>query len=305
MDIYYIDRKTGEKKKEIVAGEAYIKWIYKTRSGSFLLESVFKRKLFSLLYGYLQDLSLSKKKISSFIKDLDIDMSESEEEPEQYKTFNAFFARRLKKDARPVSSLREHLISPADGRLLAYEKIDIEQMIQVKGQEYSLEELFQNRKLAREYQQGVCIVIRLCPCDYHRFHFPDSGIPGKVIKIKGHYYSVNPIALKQIKKVYCQNKREITLFHSEQFGKMTLIEVGATCVGSIVQTYEPEKPVKKGQEKGYFKFGGSTIIMFIKEGIIQVDEDLLQNSLEGLETKVNMGESHAKTKDSISFLLYR
>ncbi|QEK11433.1 phosphatidylserine decarboxylase [Crassaminicella thermophila] len=295
MDIYYIDRKTGQRMKEIVAGDKFLKWIYDTKPGNTLLEIFVKRKIFSFLYGKLQDTSFSRKKIKGFVQKLSIDMSEAERECiEDYKTFNDFFARNLKKEARPIDLEKKHLISPADGRVLAYENIHKDKVIQVKGSLYTLEEFFCDRNLAKEYDQGACIVIRLCPADYHRFHFPDSGIPYASKNIKGQYYSVNPIALKKIMGLYCQNKREITVFYSDNFGKMILAEVGATCVGSIIQTYKEKKQVYKGEEKGYFKFGGSTVIMFLKKGEINIDKDLLYNTQKGIETKVNMGECLGK-----------
>jgi phosphatidylserine decarboxylase len=291
MSIYYIDRQTGEKKKEVVAGDKLIKLIYDTAPGRKMLEYFFKRKLFSTLLGAFYSLPYSKRKIVNFAKEMDIDLAEAEKEnPEDYLNFNEFFFRRLKEEVRPISMDCDHLISPADGRLLAYENINIHQLLQVKGQEYSLAELLQDNKLAMEFQHGVCMIVRLNPSDYHRFHFPDSGIPGPFKRVAGDYYSVNPMALRKIPRVYCQNKRELSQFDSDNFGKILYIEIGATCVGSIVQTYTPGEFVRKGQEKGYFKFGGSTVILFLKKGIVQVDEDILYNSGMFLETKVKMGE---------------
>ena len=126
---------------------------------------------------------------------------------------------------------------------------------------------------------------------YHRFHFPDYGIPTEHIHIKGHYYSVNPIALHKVAEIYCQNKREITIFNSQNFNKILLLEVGATCVGSIIQTFEPGEVVSKGDEKGYFKFGGSTVIMLLKKGQVSIHQDILDNTEAGVETKINMGEA--------------
>jgi phosphatidylserine decarboxylase len=292
MDIYYIDRETGEKRKEIVAGAGFLQWIYDTSMGNCLLEVMVKKKLFSMIYGKLQDLPFSKKKIEDFVTSLGIDMMEAERERiEDYAHFNDFFYRKLKKGARPVCEDEASLASPADGRVLAYDKIDMDQVVQVKGIHYKLSALFQDQDMARTYQGGTCIVVRLCPADYHRFHFPDSGTPESRKRIEGMYYSVNPVALKKVAEIYTQNKREITTFHSDHFGKIAIIEVGATCVGSIIQTYTSQEKVYKGQEKGYFKFGGSTVILFIESGKIQVDEDLLKNTENGLETKVNMGES--------------
>lgn len=295
MAIYYIDRKTGEKQEEIVAGNTFLRWIYETPTGYFFLEALLKKKIFSYLYGKQQDSKISKYKIKRFVRNLKLDMSEAQiNNIKHYKTFNDFFTRKLKTTARPVAQEKNILVSPADGRILAYQELNINKILQIKGFHYSLVDLFQNRQLANEYSGGTCLVIRLSPSDYHRFHFPDDGIPEPSIKIKGKYYSVNPLALKKIERIYCQNKRELTVFRSKNFGKIVFVEVGATCVGSIVQTYIPFQPAIKGSEKGYFKFGGSTIIMVLKKGIIKIDPDLLRYTELGIETKVNMGERIGK-----------
>ena len=291
MSIYYVDRKTREKKQEKVAGFKLLEWIYQTKSGSIALESVLKRKLISSLYGRLQDVPFSSRKIKGFIEDLEIDMSEAKcEDISSYQTFNDFFIRELKAESRPISTNSEILVSPADGRVLAWQTIDINKLMQVKGFHYCLTDLLQDEALAEKYAQGSCLVIRLCPADYHRFHFPDSGIPSPPIKVKGHYYSVNPLALKKIPRLYCENKREFTLFQSDNFGDILIMEVGATFVGSIIQTYTPGKHIQKGAEKGYFKFGGSTLVILLEKDRVKLDEDILTYTEEGIETRIFMGE---------------
>lgn len=291
MSLYYIDRKTGQLEKEMVVGEKFLNWMNNTKSGNTLLELLIKKRFCSILFGKLQDLSISRFKIPPFVEKFQIDMSEAKREDiTSYNSFNDFFTRELKKDARPISENNNILISPADGRIFAYENINIKNLIQAKDSHYTLEELLCDKSLAEEYNDGTCIVVRLAPTDYHRFHFPDSGIAEKPKMIKGYYYSVNPMTLKKIIQVYCQNKREITVFNSDNFDKIVLVEIGATFVGSIIQTYIPGKCVKKGQEKGFFKFGGSTIIMLLKKGIVNIDEDIIQNTKKGYETKINMGE---------------
>ncbi|MGI6226392.1 MAG: phosphatidylserine decarboxylase [Peptococcales bacterium] len=296
MQIRYFDRETNSIKEEKVAGEKYLRWLYENPLGQGLLEIFIKRKLFSSLYGKLQDLPFSSRKISNFVRDYGIDMSDYKLSIADFKTFNEFFYRELKEGARPVDTNPNRLISPADGRLLAFINIDPKKVVQVKGSTYALAELIGDEKLAREYTGGVCFIIRLCPVDYHRFHFPAQGISEASQVIKGNYYSVNPIALRNKAKLYCQNKRELTIFHSEHFGDILFLEVGATCVGSIVQTYKPQFKVEKGEEKGYFKFGGSTVVLFLKPQVVTVDEDLLQNTLQGIETKVKMGMGIATLK---------
>jgi phosphatidylserine decarboxylase len=145
--------------------------------------------------------------------------------------------------------------------------------------------------LLSSFENGICLILRLCPTDYHRFHFVDSGTCGETKKIKGSYYSVNPVALNKKEKLFCQNKREWSLLKSENFGDVLYVEVGATCVGSIIQTYTPGEKVEKGQEKGYFKFGGSTTILFFKKDTISIADDILVQSYLGFECKVLIGET--------------
>lgn len=296
--IQVYDRKTNNYEVEKVAGQNYIKWSYESPIGKGLTELLVKKKLFSKLYGAYCDTSLSKKKISKFIDDFDIDMNISSVDVKDFNNFNDFFVRTLKKDSRPISQDNDLLISPGDGRLFAFENISVNKLIQVKGIHYSLSELLADDELAKEYEGGVCLILRLCPTDYHRFHFVDNGIPMQNNFISGNYYSVNPVALERIPKLYCQNKREWSIFKSDNFGDIIHIEVGATCVGTIIQTYTPNKEVLKGDEKGYFKFGGSTTILLFKKNTIKIDEDILVQTELGFECKILMGEVIGKKFDS-------
>lgn len=288
--IQIYNRQTNKYDTEDVAGERYIKWAYESPIGKSLVELFIKRKLFSKLYGNYCNSKLSTKKIPSFIKNFNIDMDICTTDPSDFKSFNDFFVRKLTKESRPINKDKNILISPGDGRLLAYTNISINDLVQVKGINYSLSELLQDNEIAKEYEGGTCLVLRLCPTDYHRLHFIDNGTPEKSNIVKGNYYSVNPTALERIPKLYCQNKREWSIFHSKNFGDIIHVEVGATCVGSIVQSYEPNKKVSKGDEKAYFKFGGSTTILFFKANTVTIDDDILIQSSFGFETKVIMGE---------------
>ena len=288
--IQIYDRTTKSYEEELIAGKKYIEWTYESPVGKKVTELIAKRKIFSKLYGMYCDTKFSAKKINSFIKDFNIDMNLSQKKINEFTSFNDFFIRELTSDARPVNHTSNVLISPGDGRITAYEDIDLEHLVQIKGFTYSLRELINDDSIAEKYFNGVCVILRLCPTDYHRFHFVDSGIPSKTTKIKGHYYSVNPIALKNIPKLYCENKREWSILNSDNFGNILTIEVGATCVGTIIQTYTPDKHVNKGDEKGYFKFGGSTTILFFEKDTVKIDSDILEQSRLGFECKVNCGE---------------
>ncbi|GCD12831.1 phosphatidylserine decarboxylase [Clostridium tagluense] len=288
--IKYYNRKENKYEIEKVAGEKYLNWSYCSPVGIGLVELLLKKKLFSKLYGYYCDTKISCKKIESFIEDFNIDMSLYQKTPDQYSSFNEFFIRELNPDGRIIPSNDNALISPCDGKISAYENIDLDGLVQIKGFTYSLKELVEDNEIYNLYHGGTCLIFRLCPTDYHRFHFIDSGVCGETTKIKGHYYSVNPIALKNVKKLFCQNKREWSIFHSDNFSDVIYMEVGATCVGSIIQGYTPNVRITKGEEKGYFKFGGSTVILFFKKGVVKMNEEILTQTKLGFETSVTLGE---------------
>lgn len=288
MKIKFYDRKNNCYNTEKVAGEKYLNWTYSSPMGMKFLEALLKKKIFSRLYGSYCDSSLSKSKINSFIKNFNIDMSQCKKN--SFSNFNEFFIRELTPEARVISSEKDILTSPCDGKILAYENIDINSLVQVKGITYSLAELIGDINLAKQYQNGCCLIFRLCPTDYHRFHFIDDGKCSDSRKIHGNYYSVNPIALKNINKLFCQNKREWSILSSKNFKEVLYVEVGATCVGSIIQTYTPNKNVKKGEEKGFFKFGGSTVILFFQNDSVKIHDDILNQTKLGYECSVILGE---------------
>jgi len=275
---------------EKVSGEKYLNWSYSSPSGKGLVELLLKKKLFSKLYGHYCDTKISSRKIKDFIKDFSIDMSEYAKTYDEYSSFNEFFMRSLNSNARVIDKNNNILISPCDGKISAYENIKLNNIVQIKGFIYSLKELLQNNEIYNMYDGGTCLIFRLCPTDYHRFHFIDNGVCSETTKIKGNYYSVNPVALKNVKKLFCQNKREWSIFHSDNFDDVLCMEIGATCVGSIIQSYSPNSKITKGDEKGYFKFGGSTVILFFKKDIVKIHEDLLAQTQLGFESSVLMGE---------------
>lgn len=289
IKIYNRESKNYEIEK--VLGENYIKWTYESPIGKGLLNIFLKRKIFSKIYGFFCDSKLSVKKIDNVINEYDIDMNESIKQSKDFKNFNDFFTRELHPSSRPFSKNSNDFISPGDGRLFAFENINLENIVQVKGFTYSLKELINDDSIADKYENGTCLILRLCPVDYHRFHFVDNGLISSTTKIKGDYYSVNPIALSDIKKLFCKNKREWSILKSDNFGDILYVEVGATCVGTIMQTYKPNTKVSKGDEKGYFKFGGSTVILFLEKNKVKIDDDILSETKKNIETKVKMGET--------------
>jgi len=281
MSPQVIDRVTGKAFTEKVFGEKWLKTLYGGNFlGAFLLHTLVKFSWFSKLFGFWQSLPFTKKKIVPFVKEYDIDANEFEKEIRDFSSFNDFFTRHLKKSARPIVEEKSAACIPADGRYLFYENIEKTDGFVVKGKKFSLIELLGNEELAKRYASGSLVIARLAPCDYHRFHFPSPGIPGKPLLIQGPLFSVNPMALKKKLSILTENKRVITELITPSFGKVMIIEVGATNVGSIVQTHQSGREVKKGEEKGYFAFGGSTIILLFEKGKISFCKDLLQKNKE-------------------------
>ena len=276
--IEYINRDSGELCKETVPGEGWLKWLYHNPLGKLALHGLVKRKFISQWYGSKMDTADSKNKIRGFVKELGIDMNEATRPIDDYESFNDFFIRELKPEARPIDSNPDAIVSPADGKILAFENIRGLDSFFVKGQEFSLEKFLQNSMLSKQYEGGTLLIIRLAPVDYHRFHFPAEGKISASTLINGEYFSVSPYAVKNMLNVYWENKREYSVLKNQTAGHILLCEVGATMVGSIEQTYTPDSKVKKGQEKGWFKFGGSTVIMLLEKGKAQIDADILENT---------------------------
>ena len=296
--IEVIDRSTGELFEEVVAGRAGLEYLLSTSLGGFLLESIVKRRWFSSLYGLYQESSFSRRAIQPFIELLGIDMEEAQKEIHEYGSFNDFFIRTLHPHARPFDSEENRLILPADGRITVIEKIEKGQVFQIKGVSFQLDEFLQDQELALDFEGGSMLIVRLCPADYHRFHFPCEGIAGPSMRIAGHLYSVNPLAIEARPGLFTENERQISILENEKVGKILYAEVGATMVGKIVQTYSPGQQVQKGSEKGYFKFGASTTVLILPPGKVKIDEDLVENSKKGWETLDKMGQGFATILDT-------
>jgi phosphatidylserine decarboxylase len=181
-------------------------------------------------------------------------------------------------------------VLPADGRHLAFPDVDTADGFYVKGAKFTLSELLGDEKLAARFAGGSMLISRLCPSDYHRFHFPVSGIPSEARLVQGSLYSVSPIALRRNILYLVRNKRFVTLIEAPDFGTVAMIEVGATNVGSIVQSFLPGRAVVKGEEKGMFAFGGSCVITLFQEGRVTFDDDLVGQSASCVETYARMGD---------------
>lgn len=299
--ILFIDRKSSKIEKEEVYGESALNFLYgedliSKIFGVPLLNFIVRYPFFSKCYGWWQKSQFSKKKIKPFIEKFKIDSSEFLQPIEAFTSFNDFFIRKLKPSVRPFDLGESVAIIPADGRYRFYQNLDQVKGFIVKGKKFSLEKLLCSKELAKKYKTGSMVMARLCPTDYHRFHFPFAckASPSKVIN--GFLYSVNPIALTKNIEIFTENKRSISILRSEIFGEVIFIEVGATNVGSINQTYQEEVFLQKGEEKGYFAFGGSSLILLFEEGKITFDKDLIKALESDLETKCLMGQSMGQCK---------
>lgn len=289
-DVRFFNRRTGLVESEQIYGEHALRSIYQSAPGRLALHLLVKRALFSAWYGRKMDAPSSRSRIMPFIQQYRLDPEEFETPPDEFDSFNDFFSRRLKEEARPIDPDPTSLVFPADGRHLLIPECKADRDIWVKGIPFNLPALIGDRDLAQSFLGGSVLISRLCPVDYHRFHFPCGGVPGRLHEIDGPLFSVNPIALMRRPSILWENKRCWTPFESGRFGTILQVEVGATCVGTIIQTAVPEKPVLKGEEKGYFRFGGSCVITLFEAGRVRWADDLLQHGPQWMEVYAPMGD---------------
>ncbi len=259
-------------------------FFYETLLGRGMLKLLI-RPWFSKLMGIFLDSRYSIFLIKKFIQKNKINMGEYEEK--KYRSFNDFFTRKIKLHSRPFDRSPYHIISPCDGKLSAF-KIDANSKFYIKNSWYTVEDLLQNKELAKEYEGGDCLIFRLDVTDYHHYCYIDGGWHEKNIYINGEFHSVQPIAVRRY-PVYKRNSRSYTILHTENLGKCVQMEIGAMMVGKISNHYENHK-FYKGCEKGMFEFGGSTIVLLFQKGVITLDNNIILNAHNDLETLVKMGE---------------
>ena len=258
--------------------------MYNSAIGRKILKILIKPGV-SRAAGWLLNRQCSKILIQPFIRKNHIDMSLYEEK--DYKSYNDFFIRQIRKKYRPIAQDRNALISPCDGKLSVY-SIEEDSRFKIKNTEYTLESLLRSKKLAKKYQGGYVCVFRLTVDDYHRFCYVDNGRKSKNYRIPGVFHTVNPAA-NDVCPIYKENTREFSLLKSEHFKTVLMMEVGALMVGRIVD-HQEETYVIRGMEKGTFEFGGSTVILILQKNAVKLEEDILQNTQKGYETIVKMGE---------------
>lgn len=268
--------------------EKTLTFLYNNPLGKVVLKLLCRRFISNIGRMYMES-SFSKGRIKKLIAQHSIDMSQYENK--DYGSFNEFFVRKVLEGKRPVDMNDEALVSPADSKLTVYD-ITEDAKYNVKGCEYNIVQLLGgDAKLAEEFLGGKCLVFRLSVDNYHRYCFTDWGRVVSNRFIPGILHTVNPLALEK-HDVYGKNCRELTVIETENFGKVAYMEVGAMMVGRI--NNHPVETFEKGQEKGYFSFGGSTIIMLYKKDALEIDEDIAENSKTEVETTVLYGEKIGK-----------
>jgi phosphatidylserine decarboxylase len=282
-DIYIFN--DGQYEKEQIHAEKWLRLLYENPVGGAPLSLLVKRKFVSRWYGMYCRTPLSAKQIPGFIEKYKIDMNGCEE---SYKSFAEFFSREKKDVFFPAEA--KSLGSPCEGLVSAYTQIDPAQLIAAKGSYFSLAELFRDPALAQSYAGGTMLRIRLTPSHYHRMHFFDDGVVKSARYINGDLFSVSPLAVGRIPRLYCRNKRAVVQFSSKNFGDVVFVEVGATFVGSIVHCFKNGEKVNRGRMASYFKPGGSLLLIFFKKGAYLPDDNLLAQTQNGFETKASVGE---------------
>ncbi|MEO5668642.1 MAG: phosphatidylserine decarboxylase [Bdellovibrionota bacterium] len=291
-----VDRSTGNIFIEKTFGESFIEWSYLTAIGRAITGNPLIQKFVSAITGAWMQSAFSQVRITTFINEFEIKMSDFIEPDDGFTSFNDFFVRKLRPGARSFPTATTDLGSPAEGRVSLYSLASGETPLYFKGHALPLVEVLgDNHALVDQLLGGWAYVIRLCPTDYHRFHFADSGIAHPAKRIGGLLHSVNPLSLTLNPRAFVENERQLTLQDSENFGTLAYLEVGALCVGRIQQCFEAGTRMHRGAEKGYFEFGGSTQILFCGPELIP-SPDLVKNSHNGLETLVRLGETLASLK---------
>lgn len=263
---------------------SFLEKLYGTAFGRMILK-VLTAPFISKAAGVFMDSRLSVPLIKPFIKSGGIDTSQYI--MKDFRSYNEFFTRHIKSGMRPIDFEPSHFISPCDSKLTVY-KIGKKSIFRIKGSRYRVKDLLQNDELAKRYEGGYCLIFRLEVDDYHRYCYIDSGTKSANTFISGELHTVNPIALERY-NIYKRNSREYTVLHTDNFGDVVQIEVGAMMVGRISNHHE-EADIRRGKEKGKFEFGGSTIVLLVEKDKIRIDEDILVNSSENIETIVKYGE---------------
>lgn len=277
---------------EQVFGDVWLRLAYGTWAGRWLAHNLLSRRFFSRFLARSQMAPRSARKIQGFADQFGIPMEDFEEQ--DWGSFNDFFIRRFRPGLREFISEPESMPAFAEARYLAFEKVDPSMAFPVKCSYLTPRAILGDREIAAAFEGGPMLLARLAPVDYHRFHFPDDGQPVAERRITGRFHSVNPFALSRRQDILATNERHLTVLATENFGTLAMVEVGAMNVGLIVQTHPRGEPFKRGDEKGYFCFGASTVMVFGQPMTWLPVGDLLDRTDNGMETLVTLGDEVAK-----------
>ncbi len=275
--------------KEKTSG--FLTFLYTTPIGRGLL-SILVSPAVSQAAGKLMNSGVSALAVPGFIKSHEIDVSEFEKT--SFSSYNDFFTRKLKAGARPFEKEEDALISPCDAKLTIY-PIMKDSRFWIKQGQYTLKSLLRDEKLAKQFEGGILWQLRLSVDDYHRYIYPVSGRRSHERTIHGVFHTVQPIALENC-PVYKENTRKYCLIKTKEFGTVLMMEVGAMMVGRITNHQETPGNVEVGEEKGYFEFGGSTIILLTKKDVAVPRKDIVYRSISGAEALIKQGEKIARAK---------
>jgi phosphatidylserine decarboxylase len=291
FDLAYYDRAQGGLVAERVFAAGFLYWSYNTRLGRAVTRWVLSRRAVSRACGWLMRRSWSRHLIGPFERATMADAPADPRHAPAYACFNDFFVR----DREGIS---EHTVrgastcaSPVDGKLFALCGIGARETFRVKRSLFNLEKLLGDRQLGERFAGGTALICRLGLCDYHHFHFPCSGVPQPAFAVAGRLYAGGPYALRTPTSFYAENFRMVTLIDSDRFGQVAQVEIGAFTVGSIRQHFRPGRRAHKGEKKGYFELGGSTVVLVFAAGAIEIDGDLRRHSDRGFETRLRVGDS--------------
>lgn len=285
----YIVRDRNSKENIITESSKTLNFFYDTLIGRIILKPFISKRFNNLMAKYMNS-KYSLKRVDKFIDKNDINVYEYSKQ--KYTSYNDFFIRKVAQGKRPINAHKNVFISPCDSKLTVY-KINDDLTLKIKDSYYSVDTLV-DKEIMNEYKDGYALVFRLSTDNYHRYCYIDSGSKGKNIHIDGVFHTVQPLALKHY-NFYKTNTREYTVLNTNNFDKVIEVEIGAMGIGKIVNNHE-EYNFKKGEEKGYFEFGGSTIVLLIKKDMVIIDEDIYNNSLENIETNVKYGEKIGSKK---------
>jgi len=279
--------KDGKLVAETIESESLLRF---SQAGPPRFFLYFFGRLLSKACGWFMNSRLSVKRIEPFIKKYAINMSEFEVPRKGFSSFNDFFIRKLSPEARAIDDDQKAIIAPADSKLLVIPRLTPETRFFVKSKRFCLQSFLRDKALSEKYKGGTLLLFRLAPYDYHRFHFPCDCVPSRAKRLRGSLSSVHPIAYKKGRQPLLENERQVVMLQAKEFGIVTIVPVGALMVGKIVHTYAPGKKYEKGDEMGYFSFGGSTLVLLFEKDMLHIEQEFETHSKENYETAVVMGQ---------------